>query len=187
MAYPYFDLHFWFAVAAIGLGLSLMTYRLFALQYEWPMGEWHTDLPALPIVIGLICVLIGGLFAWARISGYGGLDYGGWAIPVLGIVFALLWTSLLRVGSQASLVLAPVATALLVIVWFGGPSALEYTTVRETVRQEFRDLRRELNLPPAGSTGVRDREIIQPTIRDRDLQPRDILPRITPGQPAQPR
>ena len=53
---PYADLPFVLAIAAIGFGLSLCTYRLFASHYQWPMGEWHESRPALPILIGLAAV-----------------------------------------------------------------------------------------------------------------------------------
>ena len=42
------DLPFVFAVLALGWGLSLATYRMFASRYEWPMGKWHADRPGLP-------------------------------------------------------------------------------------------------------------------------------------------
>ena len=134
----YVDLPFYLAVAAIGFGLSLMTYRLFAHHYEWPMGAWHESHPSLPIIIGLVSLLIGSLFAAARWvdGGY----YASAAIGVFGIALAILWTSFLRVGSQISLILAPVCAGLLFVAWNFGTSALQY----HTVRSEIRELRQQI-------------------------------------------
>jgi len=108
-----FDNLFYLATLAIGLGISLATYRLFALRNDWPMGAFHADLPAIPIMIGLVCVVVGVLFAAER------ADAGGWFIVVLGFLVAFLMTGLIRVGSQVSLLLAPVATGLLLVGWLG--------------------------------------------------------------------
>lgn len=108
-----YDNLFYLAVMALGFGASLATYRLFALRNAWPMGAFHADLPAVPIMLGLVSVVVGLLFAAAR------FDYGGWVIILAGMVFAFLWTGLLRVGSQLSLFLAPIATGLLLLGWLG--------------------------------------------------------------------
>lgn len=132
----YTDLPFFLAVIAIGLGLSLMTYRWFAHRYEWPMGSWHRNRPALPILIGLLAVVGASLFALARgLSSVPGAALAGWSIIGFGILLAVLWTGLLRVASQISLIVAPAAAALLMLSWFGGPDALEYHTVRSEVRE----------------------------------------------------
>ncbi|MEO0729788.1 MAG: hypothetical protein AAFY64_05345, partial [Pseudomonadota bacterium] len=61
------------AATAIGLGLSLATYRIFAVQNEWPMGELHAEKPVVPILLGVFAMIIGLLFAAAR-----GPEFGGW-------------------------------------------------------------------------------------------------------------
>ena len=142
---PYADMPFVLAIAAIGFGLSLMTYRLFARHYSWPMGEWHEKRPALPILIGLAAVALGTLFAVLR-----GMDpnagYGGWAIGAFGIALALLWTAFMRVASQVSLLLAPVSAGLLFVIWNFGPSALEYHTVRSEVRELRKTIEEQFGL-----------------------------------------
>lgn len=114
---------FLLAIGAFGCGLSLTTYRLFAGQNNWPMGSLHSDLPAIPILLGLFALTIGLLFAAAR-----GADYGGWIIVVAGILLAIFWTGFLRVGSQISLFLAPAAAALLLVGWL--PAILGYEQPR---------------------------------------------------------
>lgn len=107
---------FLLAIAAFGWGLSLSTYRVFARQYNWPMGALHADLPAVPILIGIVSFLAGLGFAVAI-----GADLGGWIIIGCGFLLAVFWTGFLRVGSQISLFLAPAAAFLLIIGWFAIP------------------------------------------------------------------
>ncbi|MBN8912876.1 MAG: hypothetical protein J0H65_12665 [Rhizobiales bacterium] len=107
---------FLLAVAALGWGLSLVTYRLFALRHRWPMGALQIDFPAVPVLIGLVAVFISLFFALMR-----GATDGGWIILLFGILLAVFWTGFLRVGSQISLFLAPVATVLLVAGWISLP------------------------------------------------------------------
>jgi hypothetical protein len=109
------DLGFVLAVVAIGWGLSLATYRLFAEQHGWPMGSWHRDRPGLPIMVGLLSILLATLFALAR--AYGGYALSAAAIPVFGVAWAIFWTGFLRVGAQSALLLAPAAAVLLLIRW----------------------------------------------------------------------
>jgi len=113
-AAPIIDNLFLLAVAALGWGLSLATYRLFARSRGWPMGALQAEAPFVPVLIGLAGLFAGLIFATAR-----GAEDGGWVIIVLGLVFAGLWTGFLRVGSQISLILAPIATFLLLIGWLG--------------------------------------------------------------------
>ena len=103
---------FLLASAAFGWGLSLATYRLFAIRNGWPMGEVQSDTPVIAVLLGLFAIIAAFLFAAAR-----GTDYGGWAILVMGLLLALFWTGFLRVASQLSLFLAPVAAILLLLGW----------------------------------------------------------------------
>jgi hypothetical protein len=109
-----FDLMFYLATAAFGWGLSLATYRVIARQSGWPMGVLQAERPAIPIALGIFALLVAFLFAAAR-----GSEAGGWAILGLGALFALFWTGFLRVASQYSLFLAPIAAFLLLLGWFG--------------------------------------------------------------------
>jgi hypothetical protein len=108
-----FDNLFYLAIMALGFGLSLATYRMFAMRNGWPMGAFHADLPAIPIMIGLVSTVVGILFAAGR------AEAGGWLIIGFGIILALIWTGLLRVGSQLSLFFAPVVAGLLLVGWLG--------------------------------------------------------------------
>ena len=105
------DAVFILAAAACGFGLSLATYRFFALRNNWAMGDWHRNRPGLPIAIGVVSVVWSVMIALGR----GGPSL--WTIPLFGVVGAAIWTSLLKVGSQMSLILAPIATVLLALAW----------------------------------------------------------------------
>ena len=107
---------FLLAVAAFGWGLSLATYRLFARTNAWPMGALQSDLPIVPVLLGLLALAAGFMFAVAR-----GTDEGGWVIIAFGMLLAVVWTGFLRVGSQIALFLAPAATFLLLLGWLSGP------------------------------------------------------------------
>lgn len=107
---------FLLAIAALGWGLSLATYRFFARRYNWPMGALQADLPFIPILIGTVSLLCGLTFAFLI-----GVDLGGWIIVGCGLLLAVFWTGFLRVGSQISLFLAPAAAFLLIIGWFAIP------------------------------------------------------------------
>ena len=111
------DFGFLLAVAAFGWGLSLATYRLFALQFGWPLGKWHLERPRVPIFMGAFCMALAMLFALAR--GYGGYISSAWAIVIFGVAWAAFWTGFLRVGAQSALLLAPAAVALLLVRWLG--------------------------------------------------------------------
>jgi hypothetical protein len=172
MVYTYTDLAFYLSILAFGMGLSLASYRLFAGRYEWPMGEWQAHRPVLPILIGLLAMALAALYAMNRL--YNGLVTDALAIPAFGVAFAILWTGMLRVGSQVSLFLAPVAAAFLFIAWIGGPDNLQAATVRESIRQEMKELRDQLGLPPSKSElqrrldGTRDQEL--PLRRSQPVQ-----------------
>lgn len=107
-----FEPVFFFATGAFGWGLSLATYRYVAKRNGWPMGALHVDMPALPIAIGAFAVFVGLIYAVAE-----GAAAGGWAIILFGVFLALFWTGFLRVGSQLSLVLAPLCAVLLLFSW----------------------------------------------------------------------
>jgi len=126
---------FLLAVASFGFGLSLATYRLFARSNGWPMGALQSDLPFIPIIVGLIGLLAGILFAAAR-----GIDDGGLFIIVFGLVLALFWTGFLRVGSQISLFIVPVVTFLLLLGWLSVP--LGYSERKWATEQPSETLRR---------------------------------------------
>jgi hypothetical protein len=110
------DLGFLLAVVAFGSGLSLATYRAVAGQFGWPMGVWHRERPALPILVGVGSLLLAAAYAFSR--GYGGYVLSASVIPVFGIAWAAFWTGFLRVGAQSALLLAPLAAALLIVRWY---------------------------------------------------------------------
>lgn len=109
---------FLLAVATLGWGLSLATYRLFALHHQWPMGALQIDFPVIPALLGIIAVAVALLFAGLR-----GVEAGGWVIVLFGILLSVFWTGFLRVGSQISLFLAPIAAVLLIVGWLSSPLA----------------------------------------------------------------
>ncbi len=111
------DLSFVLAVMAIGCGLSLATYRAFAMRWDWPMGAWHRQRPGLPVLVGLAAALLASSFALAR--GWGGHVLSASLIALLGLAWAAFWTGFLRVGAQSALLLAPAAAALLLVRWLG--------------------------------------------------------------------
>jgi hypothetical protein len=111
------DLGFLLAIVAFGWGLSLATYRLFALHHDWPMGSWQEHWPMVPTLVGVLCIGVAACFSIAR--AYGGYELSAVAIPVFGIAWAVFWTGFLRVGAQSALLLAPAALALLLLRWLG--------------------------------------------------------------------
>ncbi len=110
------DSMFIFAILALGFGLSLATYRPIARRHGWPMGTMHEEIPPVPVVIGLFAILAACAHAADR-----GLASGGLIIVVSGVLLAAFWTGFLRVGSQLSLFLAPLAALLLILRWMGVP------------------------------------------------------------------
>jgi hypothetical protein len=169
MLYSYTDLGLFCAIAALGWGLSLATYRLIAHRYEWPMGSWHANIPIIPVLLGLIPAALAGLYAMNRL--YNGAVVDALAIPALGLIGAILWTGVLRVASQVSLFLAPAAAGLLFLTWIGGPDNLQLSTIREGVRQEMRELREQMGLPPSKAELQRRLEQDLPSLPQRKSQP----------------
>ncbi len=166
------DYMFILATAAFAFGLSLATYRWFAVHNSWPMGEWQAHRPGLPIAIGAFAILFAMLFALAR----GGATV--LILPLLGVLCALTWTALTRVGAQSSLLFAPAAVIGLLTLWFLAASSMtderprtfsddsarprpvaEDRTIEERLRQEERSrpfqpitIEREPVRPAAPST-----------------------------------
>ena len=132
---------FLLAVASLGFGLSLATYRLFARSKGWPMGALHADLPIIPVLIGIAGLIAGLLFASAR-----GADDGGWVIIAFGLVLAAVWTGFLRVGSQIGLFVVPVVTFLLLLGWLSVP--LGYSERKWATEQPSETLKRRGILKP---------------------------------------
>lgn len=112
------DAQFLLAVATLGWGLSLATYRVFAARQSWPIGALQVDFPALPVLIGAASALAAIVFAASR-----GPDGGGVVILLFGVLLAIFWTGFLRVGSQVSLFLAPLTAVLLIIGWLAQSGA----------------------------------------------------------------
>lgn len=132
---------FLLAVASLGFGLSLATYRLFARSNNWPMGALQTDLPIVPVGIGIVGLLAGLAFASAR-----GYDDGGLVIIGFGIVLAAVWTGFLRVGSQIGLFVVPVVTFLLLLGWLSVP--LGYSERKWATEQPSETLKRRGLITP---------------------------------------
>ena len=110
------DLLFLAASLTLGWGLSLATYRIFAIRNEWPMGELHANKPLVPILLGGLAALIAFLFAAFR-AATPATELGGWWILPAGLLWAFFWTGFFRVGSQVSLILAPLTMAVLIYLW----------------------------------------------------------------------
>jgi hypothetical protein len=106
---------FLLAVAAIGWGLSLATYRELARYNGWPLGEAQSTAPVAMTIIGLASIAPGLVLAMVR----GPLD-GGVVIVIFGVALAVFWCGFLRVGAQSALLLAPIAAVGLLIAW-GAP------------------------------------------------------------------
>ncbi len=152
------DAFFWLAAGTLGWGLSLATYRLFASRNNWPMGQLHADVPFIPVLIGVVCLVIGLVFAAAR-----GSEYGGWIIMAIGVLLAFFWTGFLRVGSQVSLFLAPAAAAMLVLGFLGFPFPGNYDITPARYQNNFGRV-----LP---SARIEDRTLQLPSQLPGQLQP----------------
>ena len=137
-----FDNLAYLAMMAFGLGLSLATYRLFALRNSWPMGAFHADLPAVPIMIGLMSIVVAVLFA-ASVG-----DARGWMIVGLGFVLWIVWVSVMRVGSQLSLFLAPLRPGC--CCWAGSVRCLATTGLPPSLRTRANCSTSPASKPPSG-------------------------------------
>ena len=105
---------FMLAVVAVAWGLSLAVYRWVALNNAWPMGVWQAEWPLMPRLIGLGSVGVALISAAAL---------GGVALPLvllLGLVGAIAWMLVLKVGAQSALLLAPAAAVLTLAGWLVG-------------------------------------------------------------------
>ena len=122
------DPMFWLATAAFAWGLSLASYRWFAVHNAWPMGEWQAHRPGLPIAIGLFAMLFALLFALAR----GGTT--ALVLPLFGVVCELGWTAITRVGAQSALLLAPLSVAALLGIWLSAATSLPVEAPERPVR-----------------------------------------------------
>lgn len=160
------DYMFILATAAFAFGLSLATYRWFALHNGWPMGEWQAHRPGLPIAIGIFAMVFAMLFALAR---------GGSTIlilPILGILCALTWTAITRVGAQCALLFAPASMIGLLTLWYMAASQLE-PRARTYIDDSARTSR------PL----TEDRTItVPPTADPSRLPPAGVLPASPPPQ-----
>lgn len=154
------DLPFLLAAAALGFGLSLMLYRWIAAYNDWPMGYMQEHSPFLTSLLGLGCGLIAVAFAAAR-----GIQLGGWAIGLFGILWAIFWLGFFRVASQLSLLLAPACAALLLFSWFGTPNFFHMELLRSS------NVERVLTIPKgsqdsAVETRYEGREIMREGARE---------------------
>jgi len=128
---PFLDFLFIIACLTFGFGLSLATYRFFALRYDWPMGEVHARKPWLAILIGMFTIAVSILFASARQYEASRAEishYDGFWIVFWGIGISLFLTSVMRVGSQISLLLAPLAVIILMTTWISVRTPPGYIT-----------------------------------------------------------
>ena len=154
---------FWLAVATFAWGLSLASYRWFAIHNGWPMGEWQAHRPGLPIAIGLLAVVFALFFAAAR---------GGdtlLVVPLLGLVGAMAWTAVMRVGAQSALLLAPLAMIGLLVMWMTAAARLDMSTSNRSMRYS----------PYAGGA-------LAPAATERERDTADRDRGITPSVPRLP-
>ena len=156
------DIMFLIATAAFAWGLSLATYRWFAVHNGWPMGEWQAHRPGLPIAVGLFCVLFALLFAMAR----GGATL--LILPLFGILCAVTWTALTRVGAQSALLLAPAAVLSLVVLWMAAIGQVTASTPADSASDRQSSILRDLDRGRA------------PTYVPTTLERTPVLPTVAP-------
>jgi hypothetical protein len=125
------------ATLAFAWGLSLASYRWFAVHNGWPMGEWQAHRPGLPIAIGLFAVLFAMLFAFAR------GDSTALIVPLFGVLCALAWTALTRIGAQSALLLAPLAVLALLFLWITAAGQFDVRADRPALERSFQMPRAE--------------------------------------------
>ena len=94
--------HDFYALGAVLLVVSAL--GLFRLRDA--LARQHAATKSATLALGLILV---GVALRAEL--------GGWWILPAGLLWAFFWTGFMRVGSQASLFLAPIATVVLVFAW----------------------------------------------------------------------
>ena len=154
------DPMFILATATFAWGLSLATYRWFAVHNGWPMGEWQSHRPGLPIAIGLFAVLFAVIFGIAR----GGAT--AVIVPLLGVLCALAWTALTRIGAQIALLLAPVSVLALLGLWILAVNVADTRALQPTLEREP-IVRREFSPDPARVQPVDNRPIVLPPLTPR--------------------
>jgi len=137
------DVMFVVATLAFAWGLSLATYRLFAVYNGWPMGEWQAHRPGLPIAIGLFAMAFAVTFGLARASVTG--DATAIIVPLFGVLCALAWTAITRIGAQSALLLAPLAVLALLGLWYFSAARLDAAGDRPVTDPS---LARPVVLPP---------------------------------------
>jgi hypothetical protein len=98
------------ATAAFGWGFSLAIYRPIAMRSGWPMGMMQARHPLVVTLLGVAALVLSFLYIMSDPT-------QRWPILGLGLLFALFWTGFLRVASQTSLFLAPIASLLLGVMW----------------------------------------------------------------------
>ncbi len=98
------------AMATFGWGFSLAIYRPIALHFGWPMGAMQARHPLVVTGLGIAALVLTFLFIMMD-------PPQRWPVLPLGLLFTLFWVGFLRVGSQISLFLAPIAALLLGVVW----------------------------------------------------------------------
>lgn len=167
-----FDPMYLLAVAAFAFGLSLASYRWFAAHNGWPMGEWQAHRPGLPIAIGLFAMIFAMLFAMAR----GGATLL-W-VPAAGIIAALLWTWVARVGAQSALLLAPASVLGLLTYWVFAVSSLDPGALDERFKSPA-PLRIDRSEPASGTpspTGYAQPGDMMPSATSRASAPAILAP-----------
>ena len=80
------------------------------------MGAWQMDWPAMPITLGIMCILLACCSRWHGLTAAMRQRVG---IPVFGLAWAVFWIGFLRVGAQSALLLGPPAALLLLLRWLG--------------------------------------------------------------------
>ena len=101
---------FLLAMTTFGWAFSLAIYRPVAQRFGWPMGAMQARHPLVVTVLGIAGLILTFLFVMMDPT-------QRWPVLPLGLLFSLFWLGFLRVASQTSLLLAPIAALLLGIVW----------------------------------------------------------------------